>query len=134
MHGQDCTRDRIFLQGIGFIGRHGVYPYERQQGQRFEVDLELIRSCELAAQSDCLEDTIDYAELAALVLEVGTSQSFQLVERLAGAIAQAVLVRYPDVQLTVTVRKFPESIPGSPRFAGVTLTRGPRRSETPSQI
>ncbi|MDY0061719.1 MAG: dihydroneopterin aldolase [Myxococcota bacterium] len=119
--------DRIFLEGIGFVGRHGVYAEERVAGQRFEVDLELRHSCVRAAATDSLADTVDYAELAGLVLEIGTQESFQLVERLAERIADRVLARYPEVRLTVTVRKYPHGIPGNPRFAGVTLRRGPRR-------
>lgn len=121
----DPDTDRIFIQGIGFVGFHGVYPEEREQGQRFEVDLEIRRSCELAGRSDRIKDTIDYSDLAALVLEVGTRESFFLLERLAMAIAQSILDRYPDVRLSVTVRKFPQSLPGNPRVAGVTITRGP---------
>ncbi|MBM4319065.1 MAG: dihydroneopterin aldolase [Deltaproteobacteria bacterium] len=125
VHREPRTSDRILLQGIGFVGRHGVYPQEQLEGQPFEVDLEVARCCARAAATDRLEDTVDYAQLAGLVLEIGTGQSFQLLERLAGAISEAVLQRHPDLRLTVTVRKFPPGLPGSPRCASVTLTRGP---------
>lgn len=118
--------DRIFLEGLSFVGFHGVYPEERQRGQRFEVDLELLCCCALAGQSDRLQDTVDYAALAQLILDVGTARSYHLIEALAAALADAVLQRHPELQVCLTVRKFPAALPGSPRAAGVRIVRGPR--------
>ena len=33
--------DKILLENMMFYGYHGVYEYEREQGQRFYVDVEL---------------------------------------------------------------------------------------------
>jgi len=118
--------DRIFLQGIGFHAYHGVYAEERVEGQRFEVDLDIWRSCRAAGRSDRLDDTIDYAGLAALVVEVGTREPYSLLERLAAVLAEAILDRHPELRLRVTVHKFPHSLAGAPREAGVSILRGPR--------
>jgi dihydroneopterin aldolase len=120
--------DRIFLEGLRFRACHGVYPEERALGQDFEVDLELERSCVKAARTDALADTLDYAPLAALVLEQGQGPSCALIEHLAGRIAEAVLLRHPEVRVTVTVRKFSPALAGQPRVAGVRLVRGPSQA------
>jgi len=118
-------RDRIFLEGVSFRGFHGVYAEERRSGQRFEVDLELLSCCVAAGASDQLADTVDYAALAQIILDVGTGRSFNLLEALAAALADAVLERHPQAEVRLTVRKFPRSLPGSPRAAGVRIVRGP---------
>ena len=83
--------DRLTLRGMRFIGRHGVLPQEKVEPQRFEVDVVLHADLARAAETDALDDTIDYSALHELVAAIVTGPSFDLIEALAGAIARAVL-------------------------------------------
>jgi dihydroneopterin aldolase len=83
--------DRLSLLGMRFEGRHGVLPEEKLNAQRFEVDLVIHADLNPAARSDDLARTVNYAELFALVRRIVTGPSFELIEALAGAIADAVL-------------------------------------------
>ena len=83
--------DRLSLLGMRFEGRHGVLPEEKLNAQRFEVDLVIHADLNHAARSDDLARTVNYAELFALVRRIVTGPSFELIEALAGAIADAVL-------------------------------------------
>lgn len=116
--------DRIHIETLSFDGRHGALPFERETGVRFQVDLELEVDLRAAAQSDDLEQTVDYRHVAALALEIGTTRSFQLVERLADEIARSVLNGFADVHgITVTVRKLVPVLAGHPESVGVSIHR-----------
>ena len=83
--------DRLTLRGMRFSARHGVLPHEKVEPQPFEVDVVLHADLSRPAETDALEDTVDYAALHELVGAIVTGPSFDLIEALAGAIARAVL-------------------------------------------
>ena len=87
----DAFADRLSLLGMRFEARHGVHTWEKETAQPFEVDLVLHADLAPAAESDALAATVDYGALHALVRDVVTGRSFDLIEALAGAIAGAVL-------------------------------------------
>lgn len=85
----------IRLEGLSVFGHHGARPYEKEAGQRLEVDLELLPESDLGETSDRLADTIDYDLLYQLVREVVEGQSFHLLEALARRTADTILERFP---------------------------------------
>jgi dihydroneopterin aldolase len=97
--------DRLTVRGMRFMGRHGVNPEERVTAQPFEVDLILRADLSKPAASDELADTIDYSAAFRVVAEVVEARSYRLIERLAGAIAEAVLATFPVDDVEVRVRK-----------------------------
>ena len=117
------TRDRIRLTGLTFEGRHGWYEAERKRPRPFVVDLVVAFPLEVSARSDRLTHTLDYDRLAETVLELGRTTSFKLIERLAGAIADALLEGFPIEAVEVTVHKPAPAVAGSPTAASVTLYR-----------
>lgn len=116
---------RIFIEGLEFVGPHGVYDEERREGRRFRVDLAV--ALQHAAQgrtSDELEDTLDYRALASLVLEVGQGPSVALIERMGELILARLFAEHPGVsQAELTIRKFATGVPGEPECVGVSFTR-----------
>ena len=95
----------IELAGIELCGHHGVLETERRDGQRFLVDLELDLADERAAAGDRIEDAVDYREVVARVREVSDARAFHLLESLAAALADALLVGFPITAVRVRVRK-----------------------------
>jgi 7,8-dihydroneopterin aldolase/epimerase/oxygenase len=95
----------VAIVGLECFGRHGVYPAERQLGERFVVDLEIeIDDCP-AVESDQLKGALDYAVVADDVAELITGTPVSLIEHLAELIAQH-LMKNPLVDaVTVTVHK-----------------------------
>ncbi len=115
---------KIFVHNLEFEGFHGVYEEERRDGRRFQIDLEVMVDTESAADSDDLEETLDYRRLAEIVDEVAHGPSRFLVEKLAGDIVDAAIARYPQVQeATVRIRKHATGVVGDPQWVGVELTR-----------
>ena len=120
----DDRGDRIELRGLRVVGTHGVLPEEKARAQPFEIDLELAVDLSLASGSDRLADTVDYGAVAELVADVVAGRSFELLEALAGAVAQATLVS--DLRITtvtVHLRKLRPPLPLDIDTVGVRITR-----------
>ena len=83
--------DRITLTGITGYGHHGVFDFEREQGQPFVVDLTCQLDLSAAAASDDLEQTIDYGSLARAVVADVERDPLNLIEALADRIALTCL-------------------------------------------
>ena len=83
--------DCIHLNSIRCYGYTGALPEEQVLGQWFEVGLTLWLDLTLAGQSDRLSDTLDYRPVIATVQTLVKTAKFTLLERLAVAIAEAVL-------------------------------------------
>lgn len=105
--------DRIVLQGISARGFHGVLDAEKADGQDFVVDVMLQVDLRRPGRSDLLAHTVNYAEVAADIVELVTGPSLDLIETLAEQIAMVALTR-PLVQaVEVTVHK-PQAPVGVP--------------------
>jgi len=95
----------IRLEGLSVFGHHGARPYEKEAGQRLEVDLELQPTNDRAEHSDRLGDAVDYDRLYQTVREVVEGRSFHLLEALAAATADAVLERFDIRRVRVRIAK-----------------------------
>ncbi|MCC6652850.1 MAG: dihydroneopterin aldolase [Candidatus Eisenbacteria bacterium] len=95
----------IRLEGLSVFGHHGARPYEKEAGQRLEVDLILEPLSDAAETSDRLADTVDYDLLYQLVREVVEKNSFHLLEKLARMTADAILAQFPFRQVKVRIAK-----------------------------
>jgi dihydroneopterin aldolase len=116
--------DVIKLQGIHGFGYHGVFEHEAKSGQNFFVDVEIHLDLSKASVSDNFEDTIDYGALANLVVEEITGERVQLIERLAGRIADRIKAGHPDIShIAVTVHKPQAPIAAEASDISVTITR-----------
>ena len=93
----------VELHGLEVPGRHGVTDEERERAQRFLYDVELDVSD--SALSDRLDETVDYVEVAECVRGISDSRQFSLIESLAGAVAEAIVDRFPVTRARVRVRK-----------------------------
>ncbi|MGH9210784.1 MAG: dihydroneopterin aldolase [Acidimicrobiales bacterium] len=116
--------DRIELHGLRVMARCGVLPFERDQDQPVEIDLDLGADLAPAGASDELADTIDYGAVCVAVEQVATGEPVALLERLAERIAAAVLDLDPRIErVAVTVRKLRPPVPQQLATSGVRLVR-----------
>ena len=95
----------IRLEGLSVFGHHGARPYEKEAGQRLEVDRELEPLDERAETSDRLGDAVDYDRLYQTVREVVEQKSFHLLEALAAATAETILERFSVRRARVRISK-----------------------------
>ena len=97
--------DKIILKRIRFHGHHGVPEAERQIGGHYEIDATLRCTLENPGRTDALADTIDYSEVVTRIVEIGTQQSFQLIEALAEKIATVILEQFAVDEVHLIVKK-----------------------------
>lgn len=104
----------ISLNNVRFRAYHGLYPEERQKGNDFVVNMQVMYD----AGPDTiimLEDTIDYAALFGIINQI-MQQPVDLLETLVQTIAKAVQERFPFVKkIRVAVEKLNPPID---RFSG----------------
>jgi dihydroneopterin aldolase len=110
----------IEVRGLTVHANHGVHSDEREHGQRFVLDLVLVPRSSLGCETDRLGDTVSYGDAARMAVEVATSTRFDLIERLAAHVADALLARLPLERATITVHK-PEA-PLGLEFDDVAVT------------
>jgi dihydroneopterin aldolase len=111
----------VELHGLRLFGRHGVNPDEREHGQDFLFDVELEVGDRGA--SDRLEDAVDYREVARTVQTVSDGHAYDLLEALAGAVADELLRRFGAERVRVRVSKPAVRPAGLEGTAAVTVSK-----------
>ncbi|MGB3731675.1 dihydroneopterin aldolase [Microbacterium sp.] len=117
--------DEIVLTGLTVFGHHGVFDFERRDGQEFTIDLRLMLPLSRPAASDDVLDTVHYGELADKVAAIVAGEPVNLIEKLAERIADAVLEDERVQLVTVTVHK--PHAPIQQTFADVAVVVHRRR-------
>lgn len=108
------THGWIRLKGLHIDGvRVGIYPHEKKDGQSVVVDLGLWAATHAAAESEQIEQTIDYDRVAALVRELSRKRYYPLLESLCEKIAAALLESFPVDEVAVEVAKPGALAPGT---------------------
>ena len=116
--------DQILLSGIHGFGYHGLFEHERVNGQDFFVDLALTVDLGPASVSDSIDETVNYAEITELVVSAITTEPVSLIEKLAGRIAEQILISHLKVvAVTVTVHKPQAPVAASIKDIAVAITR-----------
>ena len=112
-------KDHIDVIGIKAHGFHGVFEEEKLKGQEFIVDVRLYLSLRTASQSDNVQDTVNYAEVAGLVEAEIKGPSLNLIESLAERIATKCL-EYELVD-AVRVKVHKPLAPVTTRFSDIAV-------------
>ena len=100
----------IRLHNAVFYAYHGVLVDEQNLGGKFEVDVDLHCDLSLGAQSDHLDDTVNYERVYDCIRTIVLEKKHLLLESLASAIGQGILKNFSRVHfVTIRVRK-----PGAP--------------------
>lgn len=122
--------DCITLNGLRVRGFHGVFDHEHRDGQDFVVDVTLWLDLSAAVTTDDLTATVHYGELAELAAAVISGPPRNLIEAVAGEIADKIMARYPLHAVEVTVHKPSAPIPLDFQDVSVTVRRSTKRVGT----
>lgn len=115
--------DRITLTGLRGFGHHGVFDFERAQGQEFIADVALELDLAPAAGTDDVADTVDYGALAQRLVAVISGPPVNLIETLADRLAQVCLADQRVTAVEVTVHKPAAPVEVEVADVSVTLRR-----------
>lgn len=121
--------DELSVLGIECFGHHGVFDFERREGQTFVIDLTLGLDTRQAAGSDDLRDTVDYGSLVAAVHAAVANDPVDLIETLAQRISDVCLTDDRVDWARVTLHK--PAAPIEATFADVALTITRKREGRP---
>ena len=97
--------DTVFIKGLKAASVIGCYDWERDIRQTLVFDLELEADFTRAAQTDALEDALDYAAISQRVIAVCDASRFQLLEALADHVATLLLAEFDISGLRMTIAK-----------------------------
>ena len=114
------TMDMIFLNGMSVETLVGVYEWERQKKQTLVLDLS-VGIAPNHQRADQLHETISYADIAQLVREQLSHQTFQLLESIAQYTADLLLQQASVLEVTVKVVK--PGILSGVKEVGIQITR-----------
>lgn len=115
--------DELAIRGIECYGHHGVFEFERREGQIFVIDLVLGLDTTPAAASDDLRDTVDYGSLVAKVKASVERDPVDLIETLAQRIADVCTLAARVEWVRVTVHKPDAPIDATFSDVALTITR-----------
>lgn len=111
---------KVFAENLEFVGRHGVYAEERDEGRLFRIDI----AAELDhwATGDEVDDTLDYRRLINIVLEVGLGESVKLIETLGYRIVERAFSQHAEIHsMSLTIRKRALDVAGDPEWVGASF-------------
>ena len=98
-------QDVIFINNLTFDTIIGVLPHERIVKQPIIINLEVTVNTYIAACSQTLADTLDYADLASAITSLTQQAECLLVETLAQKIADLTLSYSGASSVKVSVTK-----------------------------
>lgn len=97
--------DRITLTGLEVFAHHGVFEFEREQGQTFVIDCVVELDLSQAGRSDELNQTVHYGELAERLHAAAQREPVDLIETLAERLAETALDFAAVDRVIITVHK-----------------------------
>ncbi len=112
--------DKIFVENLIVIGKHGVMQHEQSFQQKFLVDITAYFDASKCAQTDKLDDTLNYVYFCDIAKQVIEGKSVYLIEKLASLIANKILEDKRVKRVEVSLRK-PSVLPSG--VPGVTIIR-----------
>jgi dihydroneopterin aldolase len=102
---QSGFRDKILLSDLEFYGTHGVLDIEKTTPQKFIITICLYQDLSLPGRTDDLKLTTDYSLVYKIVKSIVETQSFNLIEALADAIANKIISNFRIDEVVVKVNK-----------------------------
>lgn len=113
--------DLIYLRDLRIETVIGIFDWEREIRQMVVIDLEMGADIRRAAETDAIEDTLDYKSVAKRIISFVSESSFQLVETLSDRIARIIVTEFDVPYVKVVVNK-QGAVRGS-RDVGVIIER-----------
>lgn len=120
----------IEIEGMEFYAFHGHFDVEKVAGNRFLVNLQIEADGSKAAQSDRLEDTLDYQK-AYLAVKEEMAVSSNLLEHVAQRIINRIRREFPEaIRVKVKVSKMTPPMGGQIERVSVTLQSQAKKPES----
>jgi dihydroneopterin aldolase len=114
----------IKIEEMEFYAFHGHYREEQIVGNRFLVDLEMETDMDLPAESDSLEDALNYQEAYRIVKQEMRRPNSNLLENIGKRILDSLYRELEGINsATITIRKMNPPMGGPIKNVSVRMTR-----------
>ena len=91
-------KTKLFINNLEVFANHGLFEEENRLGQKFIFSIEFELDYKNDLLSDVMTDSISYADIADVVVETATSNTYNLLERLAGEILKKIFEKFPQIE------------------------------------
>ncbi|MFN3905557.1 dihydroneopterin aldolase [Acinetobacter junii] len=114
--------DAIIIEGLKVDTVIGCFNWERQIIQPLMLDLTIHNDLNQAAQSDELDDTLNYAQICELAAQVIQQAKPKLIEHAARLVLEKLFLVFPSIEsIIITIRK--PAIIAQANAVGIRLER-----------
>lgn len=111
---------RFQIQGLEIHAFVGLYAEEQVTGNDFLVDVAYSAAYVRAAETDRVEDTVNYVEMCGVIVETFKKRC-HLLEQIAHLLVTSLKEHFPGIsEVSVTVTKL--NPPISQRVKGISIT------------
>jgi len=117
--------DKVFIKNLEIETIIGIYDFERTTPQKVVLDLEMAWDNRKAADSENIDDALNYKTLSDHLKDYVGGTEFQLIETLAERVAKIVLEQYGVDWMSLTLHK-PDALDGD-TDVGVKIVRQAER-------
>ena len=116
--------DKITIKNLKIFAYHGCNPEEKENGQNFYLDIDYYINMEKACRSDDLDDTVSYAKVVKAVTRAFTAESFNLIEKAAQTVADAIFENFETIyKVEITLKKPEAPVKADFDYMAVTIAR-----------
>jgi len=113
----------IQIENMEFYAFHGHFKEEQIVGNKFLIDLTIEADLDKAAETDRLEDTVDYQKAFKIVKDEMEKKSY-LLEHIGKRILDSIYTNLDGVKkATVRIRKMNPPMGGHINSVAVVMTR-----------
>jgi dihydroneopterin aldolase len=105
INGTIKMKDIIYIKDLRVKTIIGIFDWERKVKQEVSIDMEFPFDCKKAAESDSIDDALDYKVITKAVIKFVEESSFQLQESLAEGIAALIKDNYKVESLRLRISK-----------------------------
>lgn len=116
--------DLVYIRGLEVETVIGIYDWEREIRQRINLDLEMGTDITQAAQTEDVDNTLNYKTVSDRLIDFISQSEFHLVETMAEEIAALVMQEFGVRWLRLRLGK-PGAVPQA-QDVGVIIERGER--------
>ena len=116
--------DKITIKNLKLFAFHGVNPEEKENGQNFYIDVDYYVNIVKACNSDSIDDTVSYAKVVKVIREAFTKEKFNLIEKAAQTVADAIFESFESIyRVEITLKKPEAPVKADFDYMAVTIIR-----------
>lgn len=116
--------DKITIKGLKLYAYHGVNPEEKENGQNFVIDMDYYVDVTKACCLDTIGDTVSYAKVIKVITKAFLDDKYDLIERAAQAVCDAVFDTFENIEkIEITLKKPEAPVKADFDYVAVTLIR-----------